>query len=321
MTSRNLRVASIQLETRLGEVETNLHHAEQLVIRAAAEGASLVVLPELFNTGYLANRDLWSHVEPRSGRTARWLSTLAHRFEVYLGGGLVVWDGVDVVNGFAVAGPDGAVVGWAQKSNAEAYLFQRGHGTHVIQTGIGRLGIGICADCQSPRILRALHQHAAELVLMPHAAPTPAVARGAVSSADIAEQRRRMAELPVTYARALGVPAVFVNQTGAMAPMSGILGRLMDPDVFRLQGGSRTVDSDGVVVGSLDVAEDVLVADVTLDPARRTWHAPRSYGGWLTPGNPLVRRLVIPADIGLGRLSYRRGRGRRRSCLAASGGR
>jgi len=320
VTSRTLRIASIQLRTRLGELDANLHHAEPLVTRAAAERADLVVLPELFNTGYLANRDLWRRTERPTGRTAEWLTMMAHRFALFLGGGFAVWDGDDVVNGFAVAGPDGTVVGWAKKANAEAYLFRRGHGAHVIQTAIGKLGVGICADCQSPRVLRSLHDRSVDLVLMPHAAPTPAVARGAVSETDIHAQRERMAELPVTYARSLGVPAVFVNQVGPMARMSGVLGRLMDPGVFQLQGGSRIVDSDGTVVGALDDVEDVIVADVTLDPARRAWHAPNTYGGWLTPGSSLVRRLVIPTDIGLGRLSYRLGRRVRRSCLAAASG-
>jgi len=312
----------IQMRARLGEVEANLHHVEPLVTRAAAEGAALVVLPELFNTGYLPNRDLWRHVEGSAGQTTHWLTTLAHRFELFLGGGFAVWNGDDVVNGFALAGPDGAIVGTARKSNAEADVFRRGHGAHVIQTSIGRIGVGICADCQSPRILRSMHERAVDLVLMPHASPAPAVARGAVSEADIVAQRKRMEELPLTYARSLGVPAVFVNQIGPMAPIAGILGRLMDPAVFRLQGGSRIVDSDGSLLGSLGDGEDVLVADVTLDPARRTWLAPQSYGGWLTPGSMIVRRAVIPAGIGLGRLSYRLGKGRRRSYrAAASGGR
>lgn len=319
VSRRTLRVASIQLQARLGEIEANLRHAEPFVTRAAAEGAALVVLPELFNTGYLPNRDLWRNVERPTGRTVQWITTLAHRFELFLGGGFAVWDGDDIVNGFALAGPDGSIVGSARESNAEAYLFRRGHGVHVIQTAIGRIGVGICADCQSARVLRLLHDRSVDLVLMPHAAPTPAVARGAVSEADIVAMRMRIEELPLTYARSLGVPAVFVNQTGRIAPLAGILGRLMDRDVFRLQGGSRIVDSDGGLVGSLGDGEDVLVADVTVDPARRTWCAPRSYGGWLTPGSSIVRRAVIPAGNGFGRLSYRLGKGRRRSCRAASG--
>lgn len=317
--TRTVRVAAIQLESRLGGVEATLRHAEPMVARAAAGGTKLVVLPELFSTGYVPNRDLWPHVEGRSGPTARWLGELAHRFEIHLGGGFAVWDRSDALNVFALAGPDGRIIGTAQKGNAESYLFRRGHGLHVIETALGRIGVGICADCQSPRVLGIMRDHSVDLVLMPHASPSPSIARGAVARADIEVQRERAAELPLTYARSLGVPVVFVNQTGEMAPMSGILGRLMDPAVFRLQGGSRIVDSDGSLVASLGDGEDVLVGEVVLDPARRARLVPVAYGGWLTPGNAIVRRVLIPLDVAVGGASYRlRRRSRRAAARAAS---
>jgi N-carbamoylputrescine amidase len=317
--TRTVRVAAVQLESRLGDVEATLRHAEPMVARAAAAGAKLVVLPELFSTGYLPNRDLWPYVEGRSGPTARWLGELAHRFEIHLGGGFAAWSGTDAINVFGLSGPDGRIIGTARKGNAESYLFRRGHGLHVIETALGRIGVGICADCQSSRVLRIMQDRSVDLVLMPHASPTAAIARGAVTQADIESQRARTAELPVIYARSLGAPAVFVNQTGEMAPIPGILGRLMDPAVFRLQGGSRIVDSDGSVVGSLGDGEDVLVGEVVLDPARRTRLVPASYGGWLTPGNAILRNVVIPLDVAIGGASYRlRRRARRAAARAAS---
>jgi len=45
----------------------------------------------------------------------------------------------------------------------------------------------------------------------------PARAAGLVSQADMAAQQRRMTELPVLYARALGLPVIFVNQVGPWA--------------------------------------------------------------------------------------------------------
>jgi N-carbamoylputrescine amidase len=46
-------VASIQMEPRIGCKEENLARSVTLVERAAAGGATLVVLPELTNTGYV----------------------------------------------------------------------------------------------------------------------------------------------------------------------------------------------------------------------------------------------------------------------------
>ena len=107
-----------------------------------------------------------------------------------------------------------------------------------------------------------MYEQQADLILMPHAWPTPARAAGLVSQADVAAQQQRMTELPVLYARALGVPVVFVNQVGPLLPIGGILGHLMDTRIWRLRGQSRIVDSDGSVLGQLGEDEGVLTADV-----------------------------------------------------------
>jgi predicted amidohydrolase len=95
----------------------------------------------------------------------------------------------------------------------------------------------------------------------------------------VAAQQERMTELPVPYARALGVPVVFVNQVGPLLPIGGILGHLMDPRIWRLRGQSRIVDCDGSVLGQLAEDEGVLTADVVMDPARKHYEPQPSFGG------------------------------------------
>jgi hypothetical protein len=86
--------------------------------------------------------------------------------------------------------------------------------------------------------------------------------------------------------------------------MAGLLGKFMDPEIFRLEGRSRIVDSDGLTVGELGSAEDVLVADVLLDPSRKHFSEPESFDGWLLPGNGFSRKVMIPFDIKFGQLRY-----------------
>jgi predicted amidohydrolase len=114
--------------------------ATGLVESAAAQGAQLIVLPELFSCGYVGNEDIWRLAERPNGATVQWLAQMARRLDVYIGGGHPEFAGSDVLNVFTLAAPRGAITGRARKSEAEAYVFRRGRGVHVIDTALGRIG-------------------------------------------------------------------------------------------------------------------------------------------------------------------------------------
>lgn len=315
--STPITLAAVQARSLPGQVPANLDHATSLVEQAAAAGASVVVLPELFSSGCLTSRAIWDAAEASDGPTARWLAATAARLGIYLGAGTAQSDGADFYDVFMLAGPDGEIAGRGYKTNAAASIFRRGRSVHVIDTAIGRIGVGICADNQYSAQLRLMHELRADLILMPCAWPTPITAAGLVSAADVATLRRRITELPVLYARALGVPVVLVNQVGPLPPIAGMLGRLMDPQAWRLRGQSRIVDSDGSLAGALADDERVLVAEVVMDRDRKHRDELPDFGGWLQPGPLLERRAIIPVDIVAGRLSYALSRTRVRKAEAA----
>jgi N-carbamoylputrescine amidase len=315
---RTITVGAVQVRSEPGQVALNLAHATPFVERAAAEGADLVVLPELFSCGYVPNRAVWDSAEPADGLTAAWLASTASRLGIHLGAGTVETDGADFFNVFVLADPRGRIAGRAYKANAEAGVFRRDRHQHEIDTELGRIGVGICADNQFVAHLRLMHERGVDLVLMPHAWPTPARAAGLVSEADVRLQRERVGDLPRLYARLLGVPVVFVNQVGPLLPIGGILGRLMDPGIWRLRGRSMIVDSDGSVAGQLSEEEGALVGTVSMDLARGRFEEPTGFGGWLQPGSALARRVFIPLDIATGRLSYALSRTRPTKALGAA---
>jgi hypothetical protein len=67
-------------------------------------------------------------------------------------------------------------------------------------------------------------------MLMPHAWPTPVRTTRLVSERDIREQREKPQQLAALYARCFCVPVMFVNCIGRIAPVAGLLGRVMDPE-------------------------------------------------------------------------------------------
>ena len=56
MSSRTIKVAAIQFRADLGDIPNNLSRAESLVSKAAAQGARIVLLPELAPGGYEIGR-------------------------------------------------------------------------------------------------------------------------------------------------------------------------------------------------------------------------------------------------------------------------
>jgi predicted amidohydrolase len=132
---------------------------------------------------------VWEAAEARGGQTDRWLAATARRLGIHLGVGAAESDGTDFFNVFTLAAPDGQIAGRAYKANAEASVFRRGRTAHLIDTRAGRTGVGICADNQFAATLRIMYEQRADLILMPHAWPTPVRAAGLVSQADVFAQQ------------------------------------------------------------------------------------------------------------------------------------
>jgi N-carbamoylputrescine amidase len=323
----NIRVAAIQMRSYQGQTDRNLRHASDLVDQAARAGAEIIVLPELAACGYSLSVALWDLGEPRDGTTVQWVQTISRRQGAYVGIGFVEVDGDDFYNTYAIAAPDGRVAGFVRKTMAETGLFRCATGCHVVQTDVGRIGIGICADNHFAPMVRLIKAQGADLMLMPHAVPAAFKTGGLVSEADVASAYTKMRDLAPLYARLLGIPAVFANQVGPRGRERwiGIIGGLMPPGQFRFVGLSTVADRNGAIVAQMDDhSEGVIVGQVTLgrspEPPTELVTYGRYGGGWLhaaASGN-LPRDVLCTVDACLGRLLYNVSAKRRRKARAAT---
>src|SRR5918997_4579863 len=102
------RVAAIQLEAVVGDVEANLAACQRLADAAALEGAEWIILPEFFTTGMGFLPELAPHSLPPDGPATALLSALARRHGAVVGGSFLCQD-VDghVRNAFFLASPQG----------------------------------------------------------------------------------------------------------------------------------------------------------------------------------------------------------------------
>ncbi|TVQ28036.1 MAG: carbon-nitrogen hydrolase family protein [Spirochaetaceae bacterium] len=310
---RTLRVAAVQVESQPGRIAANHAHALPFIKEAVADGAQLVVLPELFACGYVPNADIWRYGETINGPTVSWLRSTSQRYGIFLGAGLLEIENDDFFNSFALTSPGGELLGCARKTRAEVYCFRYGAGRHVIRTDLGIMGIGICADNHFSDFPGAMHQSDVDLMLMPHGSPMPYKTSNVISENDIVETVEKALSVPGLYTDSLGIPAVFVNAVGTLQPMAGLLGKFITPETFRLRGFSRIVDSDGTVIARLGEEEGLIVGNITLDPSRKTFRTPPDHGGWLHRGSWMTRNVLMPVDLAVGRLSYAVSRKRRRA--------
>jgi N-carbamoylputrescine amidase len=173
-------VSAIQM-AMAPDVATNIATAERLVRVAAAEGAQVVVIPELFEGHYFCKdqraEDL-ARALPLDGHpTVAYFSRLAAELGVVLPISVYERANNALFNTVVVLDADGAPLGHYRKSHipdgpgyTEKFYFSPGDtGFRVWQTQHGVIGVGICWDQWFPEAARAMALQGAEMLLYPTA--------------------------------------------------------------------------------------------------------------------------------------------------------
>lgn len=277
---KTLRVAAVQMESHNGDISGNLERATHLVDEAAQRGAILIALPEFMPTGYIYAKEIWDAGEPREGPTMRWLRENSRRLGVWLGTSYLEAEGRDFFNSFVITNPRGEEDGRVRKQTpalAEAYFTRGEAGSHVINTELGRIGVGICYENLLAYTPRLMYSQSVDLQLMPHSAPSPMV-NPLFPAKAVRKYDGNLKRLAACYATMLGIPVVLINKSGPwMSPVPG-LPFLTQTSSF--PGFSAIVDSDGTTLAQLGAEEGVIVDDVTLDPSRKSGARPSRHGRW-----------------------------------------
>ena len=169
----SITVASIQMAPRIGCKQENLARSIALIEQAAAQGAALVVLPELVNTGYVfasrAEAFAMAEAVPDGPSTQAWVDA-ARRCGVHIVAGMAERDGSRLYNAAVLVGPQGHV-GTYRKLHLwgdEHLFFEAGDtGLPVFHTEWGRLGMVVCYDGWFPETYRLLAMQGVDIVAMP----------------------------------------------------------------------------------------------------------------------------------------------------------
>ncbi len=248
-----VRIAAAQCSPALGAFKRNLAMHLEIVERARAGGARLVVFPELSLTGYylkdLANDLACAADDPR-------LAPIADASKA-----------IDILAGFVERTPDGRIHiasgywsgGRVAHVHRKVYLptygifddgryFARGERFDTFASAVGQAGIAICEDAWHPSTPYLYAIRGAQVVFYVSASPGRGVAEG--GDLGTAESCRLMDRFYATYHT---VYVVFVNRVG-------------HEDGIGFWGGSEVVAPDGTVVARApEFEQDLLFAEI--DPA------------------------------------------------------
>jgi N-carbamoylputrescine amidase len=165
-----VRVACVQMEPRVGHKSANVEGSVALIEQAAKNGARLIVLPELCNSGYVfENRDeAFALSEPvPDGDTTRIWARLARDHGLYISAGICEREGEVLYNSAVLVGPNGHIGTFRKVHlwNEENLYFEPGNrGFQVWRTPIGRIGALICYDCWFPEGFRLCALQGADIV-------------------------------------------------------------------------------------------------------------------------------------------------------------
>lgn len=175
---RTVRVAGLVIPKRPFDREANMHDLEELAARAADSGAQLVVTPEGFLEGYIAQTagltpEAYSDVCERipDGPYCRRIRALARDNGIYVAAGLAEKSGELFHNACILVSPGGEILGTYRKTHTlnDEPLNTPGDSFPVFTTKLGRIGIMICYDRQPPEVARLLTLGGAEIILNPAA--------------------------------------------------------------------------------------------------------------------------------------------------------
>lgn len=269
MKKRQVKVGLIQLSCSAAP-QKNLAQAKEKIREAAASGANIICLPELFRSLYFCNTEDHDHfalAETIPGPSTEELEKLAAELGVVLIASLFEKRAQGLYhNTTAVIDADGSYLGKYRKMHIpddpgyyEKFYFTPGDlGYKVFSTRFAKVGILICWDQWYPEAARITALKGAELLFYPTAigwAPTQDEKLNQ-SQYDAWQLIQR------SHAVANGIPVISVNRTGVESGM-------------RFWGGSFATDSfGGIVCQANHEHPEILIAELDLsasDVTRTHW--------------------------------------------------
>lgn len=244
--SKKLTLHLIQYRVTPGEVDKSLRAAGDLIASASPRKGDLILLPELFATGF--HYAALGKMADRYQDVVRWMTETATRSGAGIAGTVAVKRPEGIANTMMLVDGSGQVLASYDKIHlffaAEENLhFAPGHGTVVTHWDGRAVGLAICFDLRFPEMVRKLGDEGAQVVLVSAQWPLARV-----------DHFRDF-----TRVRAMENQLFVVSCNSCGDDGRGLI----------LGGGSTVVDPSGEVMGALGREEGVLTLEIDLKEVGR----------------------------------------------------
>ncbi len=265
---RKVKAAAVQMHCGR-DVNENIQLADSLARQAAADGADIILLPELFERQYFCQErryEYYSFAKPTAENDAvKHFSALAKELGVVLPVSFYERDINRLFNSAAIIDADGTILGVYRKTHIpddhyyqEKFYFTPGDtGFRVWDTKFGRIGVGICWDQWFPESARCMAVQGAELLFYP-----TAIGSEPVLECDSMPHWRRAMQ---GHAASNVIPVIAANRFGTetVEPCGENGGQ---SSALTFYGSSFITDDTGELIARCDRSGDsVISAEFDLD--------------------------------------------------------
>jgi predicted amidohydrolase len=287
--TKTTRVAAVQMIATPAPVTDRLQRAETLIQQAVQDGAQLVVLPEVFNTGYGYSDENYALAETQNGVTVQWMTQQARTYHIHLAGSLLLLDGDHVYNAAFLVAPDGKT--WRYNKHYpfvwERAYFRDGETLTIADTDLGRIGLLICWDSAHAELWQR-YAGRVDMIIIPSCPPVfnrPTLRFADGTSTSFETDSNHFADIDIhNQARWLGVPVIHsagAGQFESVVPLPKIsvgafarydpqvLSRLNQADstylVAEFGKHTKIIDAKGQAVAIAQDGDHVVTADVQIN--------------------------------------------------------